>query len=248
MMQIIAHRGAPLEAPENSLESVELAIAQGADRVEIDVHLSRDGVAFVSHDETTARCGDQALVIAQSSAAALREVRLANGEPLPTLQVVCDALAGRAGIDLEIKSPGARTAEASLAAMQAAGLARDALVTSFEAPSLRAMRRLGYAGTLGLLVGSKSLAPRQRAFETWPLPAMRRCGADALVIHHRLLHPPLRRALRKHSLGLYVWLSMEDDLVDADIRHQNYLRAAAANVDGIICGRIRETQRVLRDA
>ena len=42
-MEIIAHRGASYDAPENTLAAVNLAWQQGADAVEVDVHLSRDG-------------------------------------------------------------------------------------------------------------------------------------------------------------------------------------------------------------
>src|SRR6266404_1226017 len=42
-MQIIAHRGASFDAPENTLPAIRLAWEQGADAVEVDVHLSRDG-------------------------------------------------------------------------------------------------------------------------------------------------------------------------------------------------------------
>ena len=47
---VIAHRGAAGDAPENTLAAFELALAQGADGVELDVHLSSDGVPVVIHD------------------------------------------------------------------------------------------------------------------------------------------------------------------------------------------------------
>jgi glycerophosphoryl diester phosphodiesterase len=49
---IIGHRGAAAVAPENTLASFEAAIRVGADGVEFDVRLSRDGVPVVIHDET----------------------------------------------------------------------------------------------------------------------------------------------------------------------------------------------------
>lgn len=245
-MEIIAHRGASFDAPENSLDAVERAIAQGADRIEIDVHLSRDGVAFVSHDDTTERCGDRALAIATSSAAALREVQLANGEPLPTLAALCERVAGRAELDVELKAAGPRVAEVAVSELRAAGLLESALFTSFDGPTLRAVRRLGFVGRVGLLVGSKSLSPRQRAFEAWPLPAMRRYGADALVIHHQLAHRALRHTLRSRSLGFYVWLSMEDDERSHAEREQTYTRVASQAPDGIICAHVTEARTALR--
>lgn len=53
MTQIIAHRGASFDAPENTLPAIRLAWDQGADAVEVDVHLSRDGQVAVIHDANT---------------------------------------------------------------------------------------------------------------------------------------------------------------------------------------------------
>jgi glycerophosphoryl diester phosphodiesterase len=52
-VEIIAHRGASYDAPENTLESVQLGWEQGADAVEVDVYLSSDGHIVAHHDETT---------------------------------------------------------------------------------------------------------------------------------------------------------------------------------------------------
>lgn len=53
--KIWAHRGASGYAPENTLEAFELAVAQGADGVELDVQLTKDGELVVIHDETIDR-------------------------------------------------------------------------------------------------------------------------------------------------------------------------------------------------
>lgn len=55
MVEIIAHRGASFDAPENTLSSVRLAWAQEADAVEIDCRLTSDGQIVVIHDEETLR-------------------------------------------------------------------------------------------------------------------------------------------------------------------------------------------------
>ena len=52
---IIAHRGASAEAPENTIEAFRLGLEQGCDAIELDVRLSRDGVAVVIHDPTLIR-------------------------------------------------------------------------------------------------------------------------------------------------------------------------------------------------
>src|SRR5690554_4348306 len=58
-LEIIAHRGASRDAPENTLSAVKLAWEYGADAVEIDVMLTRDREIVVMHDARTGRiCGD----------------------------------------------------------------------------------------------------------------------------------------------------------------------------------------------
>jgi glycerophosphoryl diester phosphodiesterase len=56
--RILGHRGAAGVAPENTLPSFALALALGADILEMDVHGSRDGVVVVMHDDTVDRTTD----------------------------------------------------------------------------------------------------------------------------------------------------------------------------------------------
>ena len=72
--QIIAHRGASHDAPENTLASVELGYEQGADAVEIDIHLSKDNRIMVNHDKDTKRTAGNNLTIKDSNSAELRKL------------------------------------------------------------------------------------------------------------------------------------------------------------------------------
>jgi len=58
-MEIIAHRGASCDAPENTLSAIHLAWKQNADAVEVDVHLSKDGHLVVIHDYDTRKTAGQ---------------------------------------------------------------------------------------------------------------------------------------------------------------------------------------------
>ncbi|HEY8178521.1 MAG TPA: glycerophosphodiester phosphodiesterase family protein, partial [Candidatus Limnocylindria bacterium] len=58
MTLVVAHRGAPVQAPENTMESFRLGAAAGADAIELDVHLTSDGHLAVIHDETVDRTTD----------------------------------------------------------------------------------------------------------------------------------------------------------------------------------------------
>lgn len=73
-VEVIAHRGASSQAPENTLGAVELAWQLNADAVEVDVHLSADGQLVVIHDETLERTGGRPERVDSLSAAELAQV------------------------------------------------------------------------------------------------------------------------------------------------------------------------------
>ena len=75
---VIAHRGASGERPENTLSAFERAIAQHADMIEIDLHLSRDGVVVIHHDASLARLGGTG-----RDPATTRAAELARSTPRP---------------------------------------------------------------------------------------------------------------------------------------------------------------------
>jgi len=114
---VIAHRGASWDEPENTLPAFRRAIELGADYVEFDVHVARDGTLVVGHDRP----------------------RAAHG--YPTLEEVLDLVGGRIGVMLELKHPHLyrrhdmvrRTLEL---------VDDDAVILSFEPGALRTVRRL----------------------------------------------------------------------------------------------------------
>ena len=69
--KVWAHRGASGYRPENTLEAFELAIRQGADGIELDVHTSADGELIVMHDETVDRVTDGTGLIKDRTSAQL---------------------------------------------------------------------------------------------------------------------------------------------------------------------------------
>ena len=107
-MQIIAHRGASGLAPENTLKAIRLALALGAQAIEIDVQQA-DGELWVFHDRRLERCTNGGGVLTAQSRAYLAGLDAGEGEPIPTLWQVMEAIAGRAELHIELK--GAQTAD-----------------------------------------------------------------------------------------------------------------------------------------
>ena len=244
-MELIAHRGASFDAPENSLEAFDRAIAQGATRLELDIQLTLDGVPVVNHDTTTDRTGDRALAIEAVTLEELRQVRLGNGEPIPTFAEVCEHIAGRAELDVELKATAPRVAQEILATMRAHNLLDQGLISSFDAEVLRVVRTSGYRGRTGLVVGSDSLNIRQRVFEAWPFRALDYAQANDLIIQHRLYHPLLKSGVRRRGGQLLFWMSMEDETQEPARRQKWYERIARIQPDGVILARCSEAQPFL---
>lgn len=91
-MEIIAHRGASYDAPENTLAAARLAWMQDADAVECDVHLTRDGRLAVIHDDDTRRLSGSALEVTRATWAELQQLEVGRwknpcyaGEKIPSL-------------------------------------------------------------------------------------------------------------------------------------------------------------------
>jgi len=96
---IIAHRGASFDAPENTLAAFRLAWEQGADGIEGDFYLSKDGEVVCIHDRTTKRTAGEDLVVAESTLAELRKLDVGawknpryKGERIVTLAEVLETL------------------------------------------------------------------------------------------------------------------------------------------------------------
>src|ERR1700689_2026557 len=72
MPRLYAHRGAAVELPENTLPAFRLALELGADAIETDAHLTRDGHVVLSHDPSGERCAGVPRAIRQSTLAEVR--------------------------------------------------------------------------------------------------------------------------------------------------------------------------------
>jgi glycerophosphoryl diester phosphodiesterase len=85
---IIAHRGSSAQAPENTLPAFQLAWAQGADGIESDFQLTKDGHIVCFHDKDTKRLAGQQLAIVDATLAELRQLDVGSIQP----QATADAL------------------------------------------------------------------------------------------------------------------------------------------------------------
>jgi glycerophosphoryl diester phosphodiesterase len=177
MTLVVAHRGAPLQAPENTMESFRLGVEAGADAIELDVHLTQDGQLAVIHDETLDRTTDGTGSVDGLTMDALRRFDAGamftasdgsspfagKGLSIPTLPEVLDWLPDDVGLVVEIK---ARRATAAVIDALRGRPVRDqdrASVISFDEAAIEEAHALDPGLPTGyLLVPTQPLEPALR--------------------------------------------------------------------------------------
>lgn len=109
-VDIIAHRGASYDTPENTVASTRLAWEQGADGAECDVHLTKDGKIIVIHDFDTKKTAGHEGKVVDQTLAELRRLDAGSwkgpqwkGEKLPTLRELLDTVPPGRRLVIEVK-------------------------------------------------------------------------------------------------------------------------------------------------
>ncbi len=164
----IAHRGASGEYVENTLEAFRLALRQGADAIEMDIHQTRDGKLIVHHDLDLLRLAGinkniKALSLGEIRGLKLRVRRRGSvlEEKIPTLEETIRLIKKKAILFLEIKKGGRYypgIEQRLIRVLRRHGLTRRVVVSSFEVPVLKRFRQLSSALHLGLLTREKNPA------------------------------------------------------------------------------------------
>ena len=144
-VQILAHRGGRKDTPENTLAALSHAIEVGADWLEFDVQMTKDGVLVVIHDETVDRTTNGTGAVAELTLNQIRALDAGNGEKVPTFQQVLDLAKSKgANILPETKSahlyPGIEIK--MLTALEDADYLDHTIIQSFEADSLNTLHQL----------------------------------------------------------------------------------------------------------
>jgi glycerophosphoryl diester phosphodiesterase len=205
----IAHRGMPRAARENTLPSFQMALEAGADGLELDVHATADGVVVIHHDERVAA----GPAIAQMSLAELRRHEAAPGVAIPTLLELCDLVAGRATLFVEIKGAGIEQRVLDVLAQYEG----EAPIHSFDHALIQRTRQLDPERRLGVL------------FDEAPvdvLGTMEATGASDVWPHWRLVTPALVSTVHDAGGGVIPWTVNDQALAQS---------LAALGVDAL-CG------------
>ncbi len=198
-MLVIAHRGASAREPENSIAAFRAAIDLGADGVELDIHATADGGLIVHHDDTVAGTN-----IPQSSLDSVRRHRLANGEPVPMLGEVLDALGSDVTVFVEVKTLDSTQDDCLLQVLRDAPSPPRCHVHSFDH---RIVHRL-VARQEGLVGGVLSTS-----YPLNPLIQLEQSGATELWQNDHLVDDELIAAVHAIGLRIIPWTVDDPDRI-----------------------------------
>lgn len=147
-VEIVAHRGASFDAPENTVVSQELAWRHGADAAEFDVRATKDGQLAIMHDATTKRTAAHDAKIADLTLAELRQLDAGSwkdpkfaGEKVPTIDEMLQHLAPGKRVVIHIYL-GVESVPALVAALQRNHLSpKQAAIISFDFEPLKTVKK-----------------------------------------------------------------------------------------------------------
>ena len=201
-IQVVAHRAGAASAPENTLAALENAVEAGADMVEIDVRMTRDGVLVVMHDGSLERTTGENRNVWETDCAAIRNLDAGGwysgafaGEPVPTLEEMLKAAEDRVQLMIELKcSPrDQELVERTVEQIQAAGMENQCALACTD---------------LNLLRRSKELAPELDTIFVGNALCPGLCGLD-YVDGYNIRSTALTQAFvnQAHKAGkrVYIW-------------------------------------------
>lgn len=234
-MFVWAHRGASHAALENSQRALELAVAEGADGVEIDVRRCASGEVVVCHDDTLKRVGGVSLTIEDTSFAELRAQPLNDGSRILRLEEVFEIVGPALRVNVELKLFHRRETGLEKAVGQ---IVRDCdvmgqtLFSCFHPLPLRRLEALCPEVPRALLFGISQDFPWRHGWH-WRTTPIAAIHPQFQALNERRL-----RAYRRAGLQVNVWT------VDAS---EQIRRCIAWGVDGVITNRPALARSIARD-
>jgi len=151
-MKFFAHRGALADGPENTLMAIDMALAAGADAIEIDV-IAHQGRLLVHHDLSLERTTNGKGLLVDHSIRELRHLDAGLGQRIPFLEEVLLLVGHRATINIELKSKGTAGLLAVLLQQEAYQPLKDRLlVSSFDHVELLRFQQSCPDVALGMLL------------------------------------------------------------------------------------------------
>ena len=246
---VIAHRGGAGLAPENTLASFRNGLSLNADYLEMDAHLTQDGVVVIIHDDTIDRTTDGAGRIHDFALADLQKFnaasKYANGtterQMIPTLAQVLDTVKPtKARIEVEIKVPpwgrDAGIEQKILDEISSRQMLDRVQISSFDFNVLKEVKKLNPRMKTVALVTAGFYRANDVSQPAKIAEQIQALGAEFFASNKDFLSPGLVEEMRQRKIQVEVWT------VDSDTEMKKFI---AMGVDGIITNRPDTLNRVL---
>lgn len=236
---IFGHRGASAYAPMNTMPAFELAVEQGVDGIELDVHRSEDGHPVIVHDFTVDATSDGHGHVADMTLSELKALDAGSwfdtrftGTRIPTLDEVFDTVGQKVIINVEIKSISVITdgiEQLISDCIQRHGMQERVIVSSFNPMTLRRFREIapqvpigylyapGYLRQLQSLLGSLPHEARHPNHENIDAAYMEKAMSNQHIINAWTVNDPTR-AKELQQLGVHGIITDHPDQIIEAIR------------------------------
>ncbi|MCI0660925.1 MAG: hypothetical protein L0220_07615 [Acidobacteria bacterium] len=222
-MIVIAHRGASASEPENTLRAFDLAIKQGAQMIELDLHLTADHHVVVIHDPVLDHTTNRTGRVDKKTLAEIKAADAGKGERVPTLEETFDLTLGKVKLYLEIKDP--RAANETLRLIRARACQSEVMLASFDFPLMRSFGPEASGIERCLIIGVTSLKGLVRRRESFPWLSLRQINVEAVSLQFELCFKPLAKKIKDRGKKLFVWTVDEE---------HDFARLKDYKVDGIV--------------
>jgi glycerophosphoryl diester phosphodiesterase len=228
--RVIAHRGLALTSAENTLGAFQAALDSGADILETDVHLSKDGVVVVAHDPDLTRVAKRPGLVSDFTHQQLAEMDLGFGEGFPSLDELLTAFPD-AKFNIDLKTPTA--VEPFADTIRNSGAEGRILATSFDEPTRQAAIKLlpdVVSGTFkAMVIRARMLSLFGLPVDNWRMPPeIVAFQIPPAMYGIALVTPSMIRLAKRKGLEVHVWTINDPD----DMR-----RLWSMGVNGIVTDR-----------
>jgi glycerophosphoryl diester phosphodiesterase len=200
---IIGHRGACAYAPENTVASIEEAIARGADMVEFDLRRTADGVVVLFHDRIARSLSGKTVSVSKIPFDELSATARSEGYEIATLEQVLGEFGARIAFDIEIKVRGFE--EEVIRLLDRYPPSFRPIISSFVPGVVRKIRKLRHSSKTGLIIGYSRI-PQLNIFAR---PVIGRLisegGADSIHLHKSLVSERVMKKLKAMGAEVHIW-------------------------------------------
>jgi glycerophosphoryl diester phosphodiesterase len=217
MPLILGHRGSSAVAPENTLAAFARAIEDGADGIEFDVRLSRDGVPVVIHDASLKRTGLVDRFVSDLTVSELQTVDVGSwfskasfaNEKLPLLTDVFDLFRPNNGllyVEMKCAPQEGRALAAEVVRLsRESGLADRIVVESFDHAAIARVKEIDRTIRTAALFEPKLSQPASLVRGLSLVEKAIEVGADEIALHHNLARTRTVEKARNEGLEVVVW-------------------------------------------